>query len=103
MKAALNGVPSLSILDGWWVEGHIEGLTGWSIGESRSGPAYEGVADNRKEADSLYSKLEHVILPLFYRDRGAYLNVMRHTMAINGAFFNTRRMVQEYITQAYLR
>src|ERR1700686_3466245 len=103
MKAALNGVPSLSILDGWWVEGHIEGITGWAIGEAGHGGAAAIVTDNDGEADSLYSKLEHVILPLFYRDRSAYLNVMRHTMAINGAFFNTRRMVQEYITQAYLR
>lgn len=104
MKAALNGVPSLSILDGWWVEGHIEGVTGWSIGEPhRREPATDAVADNASDAESLYSKLESVILPLFYEDRNRYLAVMQHAIAINGSFFNTQRMVQQYITDAYLR
>jgi glycogen phosphorylase len=104
MKAALNGVPSLSILDGWWVEGHIEGVTGWSIGEShRRDPSPETVVDNALDAESLYSKLESVILPLFYEDRNRYLAVMQHAIAINGSFFNTQRMVQQYITDAYLR
>jgi glycogen phosphorylase len=104
MKAALNGVPSLSILDGWWVEGHIEGVTGWSIGEShRRDPSPETVADNALDAESLYSKLESVILPMFYEDRNRYLSVMQHAIAINGSFFNTQRMVQQYITDAYLR
>ena len=104
MKAALNGVPSLSILDGWWVEGHIEGVTGWSIGEShRRDPSPETIADNATDAESLYSKLESVILPLFYEDRNRYLAVMQHAIAINGSFFNTQRMVQQYITDAYLR
>ena len=104
MKAALNGVPSLSILDGWWVEGHIEGVTGWSIGEShRRDPSPEALADNATDAESLYGKLESVILPLFYEDRNRYLAVMQHAIAINGSFFNTQRMVQQYITDAYLR
>jgi glycogen phosphorylase len=104
MKAALNGVPSLSILDGWWVEGHIEGVTGWSIGEShRRDPSPEAVADNGLDAESLYSKLESVILPMFYEERNRYLAVMQHAIAINGSFFNTQRMVQQYITDAYLR
>jgi len=104
MKAALNGVPSLSILDGWWVEGHIEGTTGWSIGDShRRDPEPDTTADNVADAESLYSKLESVILPLFYEDRNRYLAVMQHAIAINGSFFNTQRMVQQYITDAYLR
>jgi glycogen phosphorylase len=104
MKAAVNGVPSLSILDGWWVEGHIEGVTGWSIGEShRREPAPETPIDNVTDAESLYAKLESVILPLFYEDRTRYLSVMQHAIAINGSFFNTQRMVQQYITDAYLR
>jgi glycogen phosphorylase len=103
MKAALNGVPSLSILDGWWVEGHIEGKTGWAIGESRRGVAPSAPADNRAEADSLYEKLESVILPMYYNERNRYLEVMQHAIAINGSFFNTQRMVQQYITDAYLR
>ena len=104
MKAALNGVPSLSILDGWWVEGHIEGITGWSIGEPHRGePSHESVADNVADAENLYSKLESVILPMFYESRNRYLEVMQHAIAINGSFFNTQRMVQQYITDAYLR
>jgi glycogen phosphorylase len=104
MKAALNGVPSLSILDGWWVEGHIEGVTGWSIGEAHRGePGPNTPVDNQLDAESLYSKLEGVILPLYYGSRERYLDVMRHAIAINGSFFNTQRMVQQYITDAYLR
>jgi starch phosphorylase len=98
MKAAVNGVPSLSILDGWWIEGHIEGVTGWSIGAQ---PALPSVPDGEKDAENLYRKLESVILPLYYRDRAAYLEVMRHTVALNGSFFNTERMVSEYARQAY--
>ena len=104
MKAALNGVPSLSILDGWWVEGNIEGVTGWAIGEAHRGePGPETPVDNAFDAESLYSKLEGVILPLYYSSRERYLDVMRHAIAINGSFFNTQRMVQQYITDAYLR
>jgi len=66
MKSALNGVPSLSVLDGWWIEGHIEGVTGWSIGETRRDT--EESSNWLKDASSLYEKLEHIILPLFYRD-----------------------------------
>jgi glycogen phosphorylase len=102
MKAALNGVPSLSILDGWWVEGHIEGVTGWCIGESRRTAAGNAPADNTAESESLYNKLESVILPLYYNDRVKFLEVMQHAIAINGSFFNTQRMVQQYITDAYL-
>ena len=103
MKAALNGVPSLSILDGWWVEGHIEGVTGWCIGESRRTVAGSAPADNKAEAQSLYAKLEEVILPMYYNDRAKFLAIMQHAIAINGSFFNTQRMVQQYITDAYLR
>lgn len=98
MKAAVNGVPSLSILDGWWIEGHIEGVTGWSIGDQQALPS---VPDGEKDAQNLYRKLESVILPLYYRDRTAYLEVMRHAVALNGSFFNTERMVSEYARQAY--
>ncbi len=104
MKSALNGVPSLSILDGWWVEGHIEGVTGWSIGEPRRTMDPTDIAtDNAKEAESLYWKLENVILPMFYKEPRLYIQIMQHAIAINGSFFNTQRMVQQYITDAYLR
>jgi len=101
MKAALNGVPSLSILDGWWVEGHIEGVTGWAIGPLRS--SGDDAVNNEADADSLYEKLETVILPMYYNERQRYLSVMQHAIAINGSFFNTQRMVQQYISDAYLR
>ena len=101
MKAALNGVPSLSILDGWWIEGHIEGVTGWSIGENE-----QGMGENRdrfKDALSLCDKLEQVILPLFYHDRDRFIDVMLHSIALNGSFFNTHRMIQQYVLNAYFR
>ena len=103
MKAALNGVPSLSILDGWWVEGHIEGVTGWSVGEPRRAGGGNVPTDSQEEAEALYSKLEGVILPLYYNERSRFLEVMQHAIAINGSFFNTQRMVQQYTTDAYLR
>jgi starch phosphorylase len=98
MKAAINGVPSLSILDGWWVEGCIEGVTGWAIGADEG---VEGDDDRNADAASLYGKLEHVILPMFYADRDRYIDIMRHAIAINGSFFNTERMLDQYVRKAY--
>ncbi len=98
MKAALNGVPSLSVLDGWWIEGCIEGTTGWALGE-RCDLADRAACD----AGSLYDKLENVVLPLFYRQRERYLDVMRHAIALNGSFFNTQRMILQYVLKAYFR
>jgi glycogen phosphorylase len=95
MKAALNGVPSLSVLDGWWVEGHVEGVTGWSIG----GSELEG--DQSKDANEIYLKLERAILPLYYGLPYAYAEVMRSAISINGSFFNTQRMVEQYVRNAY--
>jgi len=98
MKAAINGVPSLSILDGWWLEGHVEGVTGWSIG-SRSQPRVG--LDGAQDAENLYEQLERVILPLFYGLPFAYAEVMRSAIAFNGSFFNTQRMVEQYVRNAY--
>lgn len=95
MKAALNGVPSLSVLDGWWVEGHAEGVTGWSIGDDSPG---DGPQD---EVESLYDKLESIIVPKFYDKPLAYAEVMRGTIAFNGSFFNTQRMLRQYVKNAY--
>jgi glycogen phosphorylase len=103
MKAALNGVPSLSILDGWWVEGHIEGVTGWAIGNLRRGVPEDPLSDDRSEAESLYDKLESAILPTFYNDRRKFIEIMQHAIAVNGSYFNTQRMVQDYIANAYIR
>jgi starch phosphorylase len=96
MKAALNGVPSLSVLDGWWLEGHHEGVTGWAIGDEQPSPD-----DPSYEIASLYDKLEHVILPLYYRQPTDYARVMRSTIALNGSFFNTQRMLLQYFRNAY--
>lgn len=96
MKAALNGVPSLSVLDGWWIEGHLEGVTGWSIGED-----WQGESNTTVEAVSLYEKLENVVLPLFYKKPDAYATIMRSTIAVNGSFFNVTRMVAQYARNAY--
>jgi starch phosphorylase len=94
MKAALNGVPSLSVLDGWWIEGCIEGVTGWAIGAA-------GAEGDATDAESLYQKLEETILPIFYGDQSRFVEVMCHAIALNGAFFNTQRMIQQYIVKAY--
>jgi starch phosphorylase len=95
MKAAVNGVPSLSILDGWWIEGCIEGVSGWAIEHREQG---ESAA---LDANSLYDKLERVVLPLYYRDRDGFAEVMRYAIALNGSFFNTQRMVTQYVAKAY--
>ena len=96
MKAALNGVPQFSVLDGWWVEGHVEGVTGWSIGET---DAVE--SDPEKEVASMYDKLENIILPMFYRNKTAYAGIMSKAIALNASYFNTQRMLRQYLVNAY--
>ena len=91
MKAALNGVPSLSVLDGWWIEGCAENITGWAV---------EDFDDEAREADALYTKLESVIAPLF-ADSKAWSRVRQHCIAMNGTFFNTHRMLGQYVSNAY--
>jgi starch phosphorylase len=99
MKAAVNGVPSLSVLDGWWIEGCIEGVTGWSIGPADG--AAPPTADHSRDAASLYDKLEQIVMPLFVYNRDDFIEVMRHAIALNGSFFNTHRMLQQYVLKAY--
>jgi starch phosphorylase len=96
MKAAMNSVPSLSILDGWWIEGHVEGVTGWSISDY-AGP--EGRPDEERE--SLYDKLEFLILPMYYERPLDYAKIMRSSATLNGSFFNAQRMVLQYVENAY--
>jgi starch phosphorylase len=96
MKAALNGVPSLSVLDGWWLEGCIEGVTGWAIGDYSEEPG-----DPAAELESLYGKLEGVVLPMFYERPLAFAEVMRGAMSHNGSFFNAQRMVSQYVRNVY--
>ncbi|MBI4199639.1 MAG: alpha-glucan family phosphorylase [Chloroflexi bacterium] len=96
MKAALNGVPSLSVLDGWWVEGRVEGVTGWAIGDD-----HPSDTPPDRETASLYDKLEYVILPMFTSRPLAFAQVMRSAIALNGSFFNAQRMVHQYAERAY--
>ena len=98
MKAALNGVPSLSVLDGWWVEGCIEGVTGWAIGPLTRDQSF---IDPAADAFALYDKLESAVFPAFYGEGTAFTDVMRHAIALNGSFFNTQRMMQQYVLKAY--
>lgn len=92
MKAALNGVPSLSILDGWWIEGCIEGVTGWAI---------EDGAGDAEEAINLYKKLENAVVPMYRNEPEKWAKMMRTTLAFNGSYFNTNRMVKQYTRNAY--
>lgn len=96
MKAAHNGVPSLSILDGWWIEGCIEDITGWSIGTPQNMEI-----NDQQDASSLYDKLEFAVIPTFYVGRDYWINIMRHAIAINASFFNTHRMALQYVLNAY--
>ncbi len=95
MKAAVNGVPSLSVLDGWWVEGCYEGVTGWAVGVEKN------PADSGPEMVSMYEKLEKAILPMFYDRKQLYVGVMRAAMALNGSFFSAQRMAAQYARNAY--
>ena len=101
MKAAVNGVPSFSTLDGWWLEGHLEGVTGWSIG-ARDAGARNPDEVSRQDADDLYHKIERVIVPMFHGQRSHWIEVMRHAIALNASHFNTHRMVQQYAANAYV-
>lgn len=96
MKAALNGVPSLSVLDGWWLEGCLEGITGWAIGD-------DGEHDQAADSESLYTKLGDVVLPLYYGAPAGWTAVMKGAIARNGSFFQSHRMMRRYVAEAYLR
>ncbi len=101
MKAAHNGIPSFSVLDGWWIEGHIEGITGWSIGPGASESASQQQSRER-DARELYEKLRRAIAPMFYQSPERWIEIMRSTIAFNASFFNTHRMVQQYAANAYV-
>jgi starch phosphorylase len=94
MKAALNGVPSLSVLDGWWAEGCAEDVTGWAIdGDGPQGPEHH--------AQALYDKLERVVLPAYYGNHAGWCHLMRSAIARNGSYFNSHRMIRRYASEAY--
>ncbi len=98
MKAAHNGVPNFSVLDGWWIEGWIEGYTGWSIG-----PLPDVPADPSRDADDLYYKLESIIIPTFYNDKHTWIRIMQNAIGKNAYYFNSHRMMRRYVTEAYIR
>ena len=96
MKAAVNGVLNFSVLDGWWLEGWIEDVTGWAIGSDRP-------SENGEHAHDLYSKLETKILPLYYGDRANWMRMMKQSIGKLASYFNSQRMMRRYATEAYLR
>jgi starch phosphorylase len=98
MKAALNGVLNLSILDGWWIEACVEGVTGWAIGDDDG-----SASDEQKAAAALYDKLEHTVLPLYYTDPARWRWMMKQTIGNIAYYFNSQRMMRRYATEAYLR
>ena len=101
MKAAHNGVINFSVLDGWWMEGCIEGVTGWAIGPHPR----ELLTENERrelELQDLYSKLEYLILPTFYRQKDAWITLMKNSIAKIAYYFQTQWVVRRYITEAYL-
>jgi len=100
MKAAHNGVPQFSTLDGWWLEGCIENITGWAIGPEKT---EDEASDDEIDRSDLYDKLENWIMPKFYKDRDNWIRTMRSCIAINASFFNTNRMIQQYVLNAYFR
>ena len=102
MKAAHNGVMNFSVLDGWWIEGHIEGYTGWSIGPSPTETTLSENMDTR-DVDDLYKKLETIIIPMYYGDRRTWIRMMQNAIGKNAYYFNSHRMMRRYVTEAYIR
>lgn len=98
MKAACNGIPQLSTLDGWWIEGHIEDVTGWKIGLE---PEEKDENADEIDAKDLYDKLENSIIPKYYASKKEWISIMRNAIALNASYFNTYRMVNEYVLNAY--
>ena len=90
MKAAMNGVPNLSILDGWWPEACIHGVNGWAIGNS------EGERDDERDAKDLYRILEQDVLPVWENNRDRWIRIMLASM-VASAGFTGARMIQDYI------
>jgi starch phosphorylase len=102
MKAALNGVPNFSVLDGWWIEGHIEGVTGWAIGPPPHGITVDQ-NHTREDIQDLYNKLERIIIPMYYDDRPGWIRIMKNAIGKNAYYFNTHVMMRRYVTEAYIR
>jgi len=93
MKATLNGVPNLSVLDGWWAEGCKNGVNGWAVGDPEH-------PDDEKDADHLYSVLENSVIPTFYNDRNKWISMMKEAIK-TGVDFTAHRMIMEYNQKFY--
>ncbi len=102
MKAAHNGVINFSVLDGWWIEGHIEGVTGWSIGPKPTESSLTNTTDTA-DSDDLYHKLENIIIPTYYHDKNQWIKIMKNSIGKIAYYFNCHRMMRRYVTDAYLR
>jgi starch phosphorylase len=103
MKCAMNGVPSLSVADGWWLEGGLQGVTGWVVRSPLNEGGTGAIEQDDADAHALYEQLEHHVLPCFYHHPDRWREVMRNAIAVNGSFFNTHRMVDQYRMIAYER
>ena len=101
MKAAHNGVINFSVLDGWWIEGWIEDITGWAIGP-RPDEQVSFEERNIRELDDIYSKLEYIIVPMFYNKRDKWILTMKNSIGKIAYYFNSHRMMRRYVTEAYL-
>ena len=102
-KAALNGVPNLSVLDGWWAEGY-DGANGWVIGGDEDVPSHE--EQDAHDAASLYDVLENEVIPAFYErdDEGVphrWVELMKAIIRTSAARFSTRRMLKDYVERLY--
>lgn len=102
MKAAHNGVMNFSVLDGWWIEGHIEGFTGWAIGPAPK-KVEPDIDMNKIDANDLYKKLENDIIPMYYNNRKTWIRMMQNAIGKNAYYFNSHRMMRRYVTEAYIR
>jgi starch phosphorylase len=100
MKAALNGVPSLSVLDGWWLEGCIDGVTGWALGTRDDGRLTPPQQDSR-HAEALHQRLARDVAPRFFKDRPGWIEIMRAAIALNGSYFTSHRMLEQYARSAW--
>ena len=104
MKAALNGIPSLSVPDGWWLEGY-DGTNGWMLGTA--GDDSVGAARDAADAEALYRCLEREVIPLFYDRDGdgvptRWTAVMKRSIETVTPRFSARRMLKQYVTELYL-
>jgi starch phosphorylase len=101
MKASHNGVINFSVLDGWWLEGCIEGITGWSIGPS---PEEQLNEDDRRirELQDFYNKLLYLVVPMYYNNRDAWVDMMEKSVGKVAYYFNSHRMMRRYVTEAYM-